>query len=78
MFQSKIAVLLGERKGLQTTHSDLIRRIKMLEYALRQERIKFHRLKFGCDPPTVDLTQSPDDTGLSNELASGKAAIVIS
>ena len=70
--QSKIAVLLGERKGLQTTHSDLIRRIKMLEYALRQERIKFHRLKFGCDPPTVDLTQSPDDTGLSNELASGE------
>lgn len=43
----------------------------MLEYALRQERIKFHRLKFGCDPPTVDLTQSPDDTGLSNELSSG-------
>lgn len=70
--QSKIAVLLGERKGLQTTHSDLIRRIKMLEYALRQERIKFHRLKFGCDPPTVDLTQSPDDTGLANELVSGE------
>lgn len=73
--QSKIAVLLGERKGLQTTHSDLIRRIKMLEYALRQERIKFHRLKFGCDPPTVDLTQSPDDTGLANELAAGKSKL---
>lgn len=65
-------MLLGERKGLQTTHSDLIRRIKMLEYALRQERIKFHRLKYGCDPPTVDLTQSSDDTGLANEIASGK------
>lgn len=65
--QSKIAVLLGERKGLQTTHSDLIRRIKMLEYALRQERVKFHRLKFGCDPPTIDLIQSPDDPG--NEIA---------
>lgn len=63
-------MLLGERKGLQTTHSDLIRRIKMLEYALRQERVKFHRLKFGCDPPTVDLTQSPDDQG--NEIAAGK------
>jgi striatin 1/3/4 len=68
--QSKIAVLLGERKGLQTTHSDLIRRIKMLEYALRQERIKFHRLKFGCDPPTIDLTQSPEESGMgANELA---------
>jgi striatin 1/3/4 len=64
-------VLLGERKGLQTTHSDLIRRIKMLEYALRQERIKFHRLKFGCDPPTIDLTQSPEDQGLANELNAG-------
>lgn len=72
--QSKIAVLLGERKGLQTTHSDLIRRIKMLEYALRQERIKFHRLKFGCDPPTVDLTQSPEESGLGpNEIATGKS-----
>ena len=70
--QSKIAVLLGERKGLQTTHSDLIRRIKMLEYALRQERIKFHRLKFGCDPPTIDLTQSPDESGMgANEIAAG-------
>lgn len=73
VFQSKIAVLLGERKGLQTTHSDLIRRIKMLEYALRQERIKFHRLKFGCDPPTIDMTQSPDESGLgANEIAAGK------
>jgi hypothetical protein len=45
----------------------------MLEYALRQERIKFHRLKFGCDPPTIDLTQSPDDLGLTpNEIAAGK------
>lgn len=66
-------MLLGERKGLQTTHSDLIRRIKMLEYALRQERIKFHRLKFGCDPPTIDLTQSPDESGLGpNDIAAGE------
>lgn len=45
----------------------------MLEYALRQERIKFHRLKFGCDPPTVDLTQSPDESGMGgNEIATGE------
>lgn len=69
-------MLLGERKGLQTTHSDLIRRIKMLEYALRQERIKFHRLKFGCDPPTIDLTQSPDEQALANEIATGNYALV--
>ena len=44
----------------------------MLEYALRQERIKFHRLKFGCDPPTIDLTQSPDESGMgANEIAAG-------
>lgn len=71
-------MLLGERKGLQTTHSDLIRRIKMLEYALRQERIKFHRLKFGCDPPTVDLSQSPDESGMANDLAAGECPVELS
>lgn len=70
-FQAKIALLLGERKGQQTLQSDLIRRIKMLEFALTQERIKFHRLKFGCDPPTIDLSRSVDE-GMTNDVAPGK------
>jgi striatin 1/3/4 len=37
-FQAKIAFLQGERKGQENLKHDLIRRIKMLEYALKQER----------------------------------------
>lgn len=59
--QARIAVLLGERKGQESLKSDLIRRIKMLEYALKQERAKFHRLKFGCDPPTMNDIKPPTD-----------------
>jgi striatin 1/3/4 len=66
-------MLLGERKGQESLKSDLIRRIKMLEFALKQERIKFHRLKYGCDPPTFDTSKSPtDEQGLANEVAAGK------
>ena len=36
--QAKIAFLQGERKGQENLKHDLIRRIKMLEYALKQER----------------------------------------
>lgn len=43
----------------------------MLEFALTQERIKFHRLKFGCDPPTIDLNRTSDE-GMTNDVAPGK------
>lgn len=36
--QAKIAFLQGERKGHENLMHDLVRRIKMLEYALKQER----------------------------------------
>lgn len=36
--QTRIAFLQGERKGQECLKNDLVRRIKMLEYALRQER----------------------------------------
>jgi hypothetical protein len=40
-----------------------VRRIKMLEYALRQERIKFHKLKFGTEPqPTNNSTSATSTT----------------
>lgn len=57
--QARIALLQGERKGQENLKNDLIRRIKMLEYCLRQERAKFHKLKFGVDPPSYG--NSPDD-----------------
>lgn len=63
-------MLLGERKGQESLKSDLIRRIKMLEYALIQERAKFHRLKYGCDPPTMnDIKPPTDEQGIGNEVA---------
>lgn len=36
--QAKIAFLEGERRGQENLKRDLVRRIKMLEYALKQER----------------------------------------
>jgi len=38
VFQARIAFLQGERKGQENLKNDLVRRIKMLEYALKQER----------------------------------------
>lgn len=37
-FQAQVAFLQGERKGQESMKQDLVRRIKMLEYALKQER----------------------------------------
>ncbi|XP_014251285.1 striatin-3 isoform X2 [Cimex lectularius] len=59
--QARIAFLQGERKGQEKLKDDLVRRIKMLEYALKQERAKYHKLKYGTDliqgdmkPPTFE------------------------
>lgn len=64
-------MLLGERKCLESLKSDLTRRIKMLEYALRQERVKFHRLKYGTDPPQLTEWKPPSDEsgGIGSEVA---------
>ena len=47
-FQARIAFLQGERKGQENLKNDLVRRIKMLEYALKQERLKYNKLKYGA------------------------------
>merc|ERR1719410_1620585 len=57
--QARIAFLQGERKGQENLKNDLVRRIKMLEYALKQERAKYAKLKYGGDggdigPPPQD------------------------
>lgn len=38
LFQSQVVFLQNERKGQENMKQDLVRRIKMLEYALKQER----------------------------------------
>lgn len=40
--QAQVAFLQGERKGQENLKTDLVRRIKMLEYALKQERCAPH------------------------------------
>ncbi|KAL4641371.1 striatin isoform X2 [Arapaima gigas] len=67
--QAQIAFLQGERKGQENLKKDLVRRIKMLEYALKQERAKYHKLKYGTELNLADLkppTYNSDD-GDENE-----------
>ncbi|XP_030587777.1 striatin-like isoform X2 [Archocentrus centrarchus] len=70
--QAQIAFLQGERRGQENLKKDLVRRIKMLEYALKQERAKYHKLKYGTElnqgeinPPSYD-----SDDGNDNETPS--------
>uniref|UniRef100_A0A667XLK5 Striatin n=1 Tax=Myripristis murdjan TaxID=586833 RepID=A0A667XLK5_9TELE len=70
--QAQIAFLQGERRGQENLKKDLVRRIKMLEYALKQERAKYHKLKYGTElnqgeikPPSYD-----SDEGNDNEVPS--------
>ncbi|KAM6940232.1 striatin-like [Xenentodon cancila] len=65
--QAQIAFLQGERRGQENLKKDLVRRIKMLEYALKQERAKYHKLKYGTElnqgevkPPSYDSDDEND------------------
>ncbi|KAM8833391.1 striatin-3 isoform 2-T2 [Synchiropus picturatus] len=53
--QARIAFLQGERKGQENLKNDLVRRIKMLEFALKQERAKYHKLKYGTELSQGDV-----------------------
>lgn len=66
-FQSKISFLQGERRGQENLKNNLIRRIKMLELALKQERVKYHKLMYGVEPNTNELKSNTSNTNLSNE-----------
>ncbi|XP_063295794.1 striatin-3 isoform X2 [Pelobates fuscus] len=63
--QARIAFLQGERKGQENLKKDLVRRIKMLEYALKQERAKYHKLKYGTELIQGDMKMpayEPEET----------------
>ncbi|XP_015793205.1 striatin isoform X1 [Tetranychus urticae] len=69
--KATISLLQGERKGQENLKADLVRRIKMLEYCLRQERAKYHKLKYGVDAPTLDnFSDESKGTG-NNDTADG-------
>lgn len=59
--QARIAFLQGERKGQENLKNDLVRRIKMLEYALKQERAKYAKLKYGGDGGDIGPPPQDDD-----------------
>lgn len=52
-FQAQIAFLQGERKGQENLKKDLVRRIKMLEYALKQERSVLPHRFFTLNTPEL-------------------------
>jgi striatin 1/3/4 len=68
---TKISFLQGERRGQENLKNNLIRRIKMLELALKQERIKYHKLKFGVEPSNQNdlklITSSNTQSLTSND-----------
>jgi len=75
---AKIAFLQGERRGQENIKRDLIRRIKMLEFALKKERIKVQKLK-GLEPgpeptpPDVEnIEEKPNEE--TNDLDNDAAA----
>ncbi|XP_060799204.1 striatin-4 isoform X2 [Neoarius graeffei] len=77
--RAQVAFLQGERKGQESMKQDLVRRIKMLEYALKQERAKYQKLKTGTDQspekkPETKNEPIPNGQGeLDNEKTSQMA-----
>uniref|UniRef100_A0A8C7I8Y9 Striatin n=1 Tax=Oncorhynchus kisutch TaxID=8019 RepID=A0A8C7I8Y9_ONCKI len=77
--QAQTAFLQGERKGQENLKKDLVRRIKMLEYVLKQERAKYHKLKYGTElnqgdmkPPSYDsdeVNENDAPGSLNNQLS---------
>ncbi|XP_067830940.1 striatin-3-like [Heptranchias perlo] len=64
--QARVAFLQGERKGQENLKKDLVRRIKMLEYALKQERTKYHKLKYGTEPVQGDAKTDTPESVINN------------
>ncbi|XP_057699942.1 striatin-like [Corythoichthys intestinalis] len=66
--QAQIAFLQGERRGQENLKKDLVRRIKMLEYALKQERSKHHKLKYGTELIQGDVKVPSYDSDEASEV----------
>ncbi|KAJ3154967.1 hypothetical protein HDU86_004486 [Geranomyces michiganensis] len=67
--KARIAFLEGERRGTENLKIDLMRRVKMLEFALRQERGKFTKLQ------TEKQSSSPTPGEQSSTQAPGPNAV---
>ncbi|VDP80477.1 unnamed protein product [Echinostoma caproni] len=71
---ARIAFLVGERRGQENLKKDLVRRIKMLEYALKQERVKFHQFKASVAAAAQSGSRPPAED--SSNAASASVAVV--
>lgn len=76
--QARIAFLQGERKGQENLKNDLVRRIKMLEYALKQERAKFHKLKYGTELQQGDMKPPVIDESSDSQLDQDQSYVPVS
>ncbi|MBN3310379.1 STRN4 protein, partial [Amia calva] len=68
--RAQVAFLQSERKGQENMKQDLVRRIKMLEYALKQERSKHQKLKAGNEQ---NPGEKKSETGESEQVSNGPA-----
>ncbi|KAL3115423.1 hypothetical protein niasHT_020096 [Heterodera trifolii] len=76
--KARISFLIGERKSQENLKHDLVRRIKMLEYALKQERTKFQQLadsQENHDKTAINLEEEEDDEQQQDFDATKSAAV---
>ncbi|KAF9278182.1 hypothetical protein BGZ88_000752 [Linnemannia elongata] len=66
--KARIAFLEGEKRGVDNTKLDLMKRVKMLEFALRQERSKYVE---GNQGAAKGATGSPGSTPQFNNNSNG-------
>ena len=71
--QARIAFLQGERKGQENLKQDLVRRIKMLEFALRQERAKYQKLQYGVE----QTQQQAVNNGTQSSEGKGRPVVTL-
>ncbi|KAF8919545.1 WD40-repeat-containing domain protein [Mucidula mucida] len=77
--RARIALLEGERRSFENVKLDLMRRIKMLEYALRMERSKQLTTSTSQPAPTKSLglnqvTSQKEDSHIHKEGSSGSGS----
>ncbi|KAK4511366.1 uncharacterized protein ATC70_012581 [Mucor velutinosus] len=71
--KARIALLEGERRGVENIKLTLMKRVKMLEYALRQERKRHASVtttNTSDDPPATTITTTTNPTTTDNNIPS--------
>ncbi|KAI8875402.1 WD40 repeat-like protein [Backusella circina FSU 941] len=71
--KARVALLEGERRGVESIKLTLMKRVKMLEYALRQER-KRHSATITKEEPidSPNIPSSPKSTSITNNKNNNK------